>query len=76
MKIYWKSGRELTDLEEGAIAENDGVVFWRVSEGGSYCSAGGLVRRQGTIEMTAIRSLVEMEHPTIGLLQLRFGCFG
>ena len=32
MKIYWKSGRELTDLEEGAIAENDGVVFWRLAK--------------------------------------------
>ena len=31
--------------------------------------------RQGAIEMTAIRSLVGMEHPTIGLLQLRFGWF-
>ena len=29
MKIYWKSGGELTDLE-GAIAENDGVVFWQL----------------------------------------------
>ena len=44
VKIYWKSGRELTDLEEGAIAENDGVVFWRLFQGGSYCSAGGLVQ--------------------------------
>ena len=32
VKIYWKSGRELTDLEEGAIAENDGVVFWRLAK--------------------------------------------